>query len=218
MTVVLLDARWPDLVPLAALQARLPAPVTATAEVPERVVSFLAARADRHGEHGEQGEHGEHGEHGEQGGVGTLVTCDATHPRCAQETVMAAASVADPVAQACTVMAAARRRGQWEARQTHASLLPYLAEEAGEFAQAVRAGESEERLRSELADVLLQVLFHACLAQERGAFGFAEVAQAFVDKMLSRAPYLFDGSSGVVDEEEQQRAWQAGKDREAREV
>ncbi|UDL78714.1 MazG nucleotide pyrophosphohydrolase domain-containing protein [Corynebacterium uberis] len=206
MTVVLLDARWPDLVPLAALQARLPAPVTATAEVPERVVSFLAARADRHGEHGEQG------------GVGTLVTCDATHPRCAQETVMAAASVADPVAQACTVMAAARRRGQWEARQTHASLLPYLAEEAGEFAQAVRAGESEERLRSELADVLLQVLFHACLAQERGAFGFAEVAQAFVDKMRSRAPYLFDGSSGVVDEEEQQRAWQAGKDREAREV
>ena len=70
-------------------------------------------------------------------------------------------------------------------------------------------------MKHELADVLLQVLFHAEIADERGAFDFGDVAAAFVAKMRSRAPYLFDGSTGLVDQATQDRLWAEGKAREA---
>ena len=108
-------------------------------------------------------------------------------------------------------MAKAVRQGQWEAGQSHASLLPYLREETEEFAEAVRAGASDAQLLAELGDVLLQILFHAEIASRRGAFTFDDVAGAFVAKMRSRAPYLFDGTTGLVDEDEQDRMWAQGK-------
>ena len=97
---------------------------------------------------------------------------------------------------------------------THESLLPYLREEAEEVAEAIQSGSLDDELKQELADLLLQVLFHAELAAERGAFDFADVADAFVQKMRRRAPYLFDGSEGLVDKQTQDRLWAEGKARE----
>ena len=71
-----------------------------------------------------------------------------------------------------------------------------------------------DALKSELSDLLLQILFHAELASERGAFDFSDVADAFVQKMRRRAPYLFDGSTGPVDKATQDRLWEEGKARE----
>ena len=73
---------------------------------------------------------------------------------------------------------------------------------------------AEDQLKLELSDLLLQVLFHAQVAQNRGSFNIYDVAQAFVDKMRSRQPYLFDGSVGVVPVDEQKRLWQEGKEQE----
>lgn len=123
-------------------------------------------------------------------------------------------SLEDPVFQATRVMHAARQRGEWEQSMTHESLLPFLREEAEELAEAIETAAGEEALKKELSDVLLQVLFHAEIAAERGAFGFGEVAGAFVDKLRSRAPYLFDGSSGPVDRQTQDRLWAEGKAKE----
>ena len=115
------------------------------------------------------------------------------------------------MAEAIDVMAAARRTGEWEAGQTHASLLPYLIEEAFEFIDAVNEGGD---IRGELSDLLLQVLFQAEVADD---FDIEDVAGAFVDKMRSRKPYLFDGSRDIgegaelVPVEEQEAAWAAGR-------
>ena len=69
-----------------------------------------------------------------------------------------------------------RKRCEWDAAQTHESLRPYLIEEAHELDDAIRL-ENDKLLREELGDLLLQVLFHSVLAEERGAFAFADVAQ-----------------------------------------
>lgn len=123
-------------------------------------------------------------------------------------------SLADPVYQATRTMHAARTRGEWEQSMTHETLVPYLIEETGELAEEITNPTSEAHLQKELSDVLLQVLFHAEIASERGAFTFADVAQAFVDKMKSRAPYLFDGSTHPITTAEQERLWAEGKARE----
>jgi MazG family protein len=83
-----------------------------------------------------------------------------------------------------------RRRCEWDAAQTHASLRPYLLEEAHELDDALRAGV-DPKVREELADVLLQVLFHSVIAEERGAFDAHEVANALVSKMRARHPHLY---------------------------
>lgn len=114
------------------------------------------------------------------------------------------------VVEAVDIMAAARRTGQWEARQTHKSLLPYLIEETYEFVDAVNEGGD---IRSELSDLLLQVLFHAEIAED---FDFDDVATDFILKMRARQPYLFDGSvteGEMVSEEEQERLWSYGRGR-----
>ncbi|SQB95177.1 MazG nucleotide pyrophosphohydrolase domain-containing protein [Corynebacterium xerosis] len=115
------------------------------------------------------------------------------------------------VAEAIDVMSAARRTGEWEAGQTHASLLPYLIEEAFEFIDAVNEGGD---VRGELSDLLLQVLFQAEVAED---FDIDDVAGAFVDKMRLRKPYLFDGSrdlgegAELMPLAEQEEAWTAGR-------
>ena len=85
-----------------------------------------------------------------------------------------------------------RLRCEWDAAQTHESLRPYLIEEAYEVDDAIRAA-NDTSLREELGDLLLQVLFHSVVAEERGAFDFHDVAAGFIDKMKTRHPHLYEG-------------------------
>ena len=87
-----------------------------------------------------------------------------------------------------------RERCEWDAAQTHESLRPYLIEEAYEVDDAIRAG-NDTLLREELGDLLLQVLFHSVVAEERGAFDFGDVAEGFLRKMKSRHPHLYEGGA-----------------------
>jgi MazG family protein len=87
-----------------------------------------------------------------------------------------------------------RRRCEWDAAQTHESLRPYLLEEAYEVDDAIRSGD-DALLREELGDLLLQVLFHSVVAEERGAFDFGDVAEGFLRKMKSRHPHLYEGGA-----------------------
>ncbi len=83
-----------------------------------------------------------------------------------------------------------RKRCDWDAAQTHESLRPDLIEEAHELDDAIRL-ENDKLLREELGDLLLQVLFHSVLAEERGAFAFADVAEGLITKMKGRHPHLY---------------------------
>ena len=85
-----------------------------------------------------------------------------------------------------------RRRCEWDAAQTHESLRPYLLEEAYEVDDAIRSG-NDTLLREELGDLLLHVLFHSVVAEERGAFDFGDVAEGFLRKMKARHPHLYHG-------------------------
>src|SRR3954470_20913574 len=85
-----------------------------------------------------------------------------------------------------------RLRCEWDAAQTHESLRPYLIEEAYEVDDAIRSG-NDQLLREELGDLLLQVLFHSVVAEERGAFDFSDVAKGFLHKMKTRHPHLYEG-------------------------
>ena len=96
------------------------------------------------------------------------------------------------LAESLELMKDLRKRCDWDAAQTHESLRPYLIEEAYEVDDAIRAG-NDRLLREELGDLLLQVLFHSVVAEERGAFDFGDVAEGFLAKMKSRHPHLYDG-------------------------
>lgn len=79
---------------------------------------------------------------------------------------------------------------------THESLVEYLLEEAYEVAETIETGAGDAELQSELGDVLLQVVLHARLAEERGAFDLGDVARGLKAKMIRRNPHVFrpDGS------------------------
>ncbi|HWL40605.1 MAG TPA: nucleoside triphosphate pyrophosphohydrolase [Gemmatimonadaceae bacterium] len=83
-----------------------------------------------------------------------------------------------------------RQRCEWDAAQTHESLRPYLLEEAHELDDAIRLGD-DRLLQEEIGDVLLQVLFHSVLAEERAAFTFHDVAAGLTAKMKARHPHLY---------------------------
>ena len=90
----------------------------------------------------------------------------------------------------------------WDRQQTHATLKPYLLEEAYEALEAIDQGDGDE-LCKELGDVLLQVVFHAQIAAEEERFGIEEVGRAIVDKLVRRHPHVFgevevDGSDQVL--------------------
>jgi len=87
-----------------------------------------------------------------------------------------------------------RARCEWDAAQTHESLRPYLIEETHELDDALRQRD-DKLIREELGDLLLQVLFHSVLAEERGAFSFADVAQGLITKMRLRHPHLYADSA-----------------------
>ena len=83
-----------------------------------------------------------------------------------------------------------RERCEWDHAQTHESLRPYLIEEAHEVDEALQLGD-DAKLREELGDLWLQILFHAVIAEERGAFSLHDVAAGFVTKMKGRHPHLY---------------------------
>lgn len=83
-----------------------------------------------------------------------------------------------------------RKRCDWDAAQTHESLRPYLIEEAHELDDAIRISD-DQLMKEELGDVLLQVLFHSVIAEERGKFNFFDVAQTLITKMKVRHPHLY---------------------------
>ena len=83
-----------------------------------------------------------------------------------------------------------RRRCEWDAAQTHDSLRPYLIEEAYELDDAIRSG-TPALVREELGDLLLQVLFHSVIAEERGEFDAGDVARGLITKMRARHPHLY---------------------------
>ncbi len=78
----------------------------------------------------------------------------------------------------------------WDLEQTFATIAPYTVEEAYEVVDAIERGDLDD-LKDELGDLLLQVVFHARMAEERGHFAFDDVATAICDKMVRRHPHVF---------------------------
>lgn len=97
----------------------------------------------------------------------------------------------------------------WDLEQDFSSIAPYTIEEAYEVADAIDRGDLDA-LKDELGDLLLQVVFHAQMADERGVFGFDQVATAIADKMERRHPHVF-GDAHFADAQEQTLAWEAIK-------
>lgn len=97
-----------------------------------------------------------------------------------------------PLDRLASIMAQLRGENgcPWDKQQTHRSLLRYLIEEAYEVVDAVERGSMED-LRDELGDLLLQVVFHAQLAKEVGAFNVYDVVNAITEKMIRRHPHVF---------------------------
>jgi MazG family protein len=89
------------------------------------------------------------------------------------------------------IIAALREHCPWMGALTHESLVEYLLEEAYEVAETIEAGGDEAELKGELGDVLLQVVLHARLAEERNAFTFDDVARGLTAKMIRRSPHVF---------------------------
>lgn len=88
-----------------------------------------------------------------------------------------------------------KRGCEWDIAQTFASIAPYTIEEAYEVSDAIERGDMDE-LRGELGDLLLQVVFHARMAEEAGHFVFDDVARTIGDKMEARHPHVFgDGAA-----------------------
>ena len=97
----------------------------------------------------------------------------------------------------------------WDVQQNFASIAPYTIEEAYEVADAIARDDMHD-LRDELGDLLLQVVFHARMAEEAGAFAFDDVVAAICDKMIRRHPHVFAGAS-VDDAEHQTKLWEETK-------
>ena len=97
----------------------------------------------------------------------------------------------------------------WDVQQDFASIAPYTIEEAYEVADAIDRGDMHD-LKDELGDLLLQVVFHARMAEEAGLFEFRDVVAAICDKMVRRHPHVFAGPT-VSGLEEQTLAWEQGK-------
>jgi MazG family protein len=115
-----------------------------------------------------------------------------------------------------TVIKALRTPGTgcpWDLEQTHATLRPYLIEEAYEVLAAIDLGD-DGALRDELGDLLLQVVLHAQLADDRGAFSIADVVCGITAKMVRRHPHVF-GSVRVSGADEVRRIWEEIKAAEA---
>ena len=124
----------------------------------------------------------------------------------------AADDLRHPIFRLVEIMARLRSPGDgcpWDLEQSFATIAPYTVEEAYEVADAIERGDLAD-LKEELGDLLLQVVFHARMAEEQGAFGFADVAEAISAKMVRRHPHVF-GEARRRSAGEQTEAWEAIK-------
>jgi nucleoside triphosphate diphosphatase len=99
----------------------------------------------------------------------------------------------NPLDRLLSIMAKLRNPAtgcDWDREQTFASIAPYTIEEAYEVADAIERGDIDG-LKGELGDLLLQVVFHARIAEEEGHFDFGDVATAIADKLEARHPHIF---------------------------
>ena len=95
----------------------------------------------------------------------------------------------------------------WDLEQNFATIAPYTIEEAYEVADAIARGDLDD-LRDELGDLLLQVVFHARMAEEQNAFVFGDVVEAITAKMIRRHPHVFADSDGRLTPSEVKGAWE----------
>lgn len=196
MTVVLVDPRRPSLIPVDAIDL-LTGDVQYTEEMPVKVPwSLPAARPWLSDE-------------SEEETAPVLLSSDPEHPAVQARLAAGARLIAAPRAQAgerlvdaVAMMDKLRTDGPWESEQTHDSLRRYLLEETYELFDAVRGGNADE-LREELGDVLLQVLFHARIAEDAPVhpFNIDDVADSLVRKLGNRVPAVLAGESISLDEQ-----------------
>ncbi|KQW83780.1 nucleoside triphosphate pyrophosphohydrolase [Brevundimonas sp. Root1279] len=95
----------------------------------------------------------------------------------------------------------------WDVEQTFETIAPYTLEEAYEVADAIERGDMDD-LRSELGDLLFQVVFHARMAEEQGLFAFNDVANAIADKLERRHPHVFGDEAAKPDGAAQKARWE----------
>lgn len=203
MTVILVDPRRPSLVPVEAVEL-LGGDVQYTEEMPVKVPwSLPSARPVLTGDQEQR--------------APVLLSTDRDHPEVRARLAAGERLIAVPDPQpgerlvdAVAVMDRLRTAGPWESEQTHDSLRRYLLEETYELFDAVRGGNAEE-LRDELGDVLLQVLFHARIAEEALAHAFSidDVADALVRKLGNRVPAVLAGET--ISLEDQLAQWEQRK-------
>ncbi|HEY0812848.1 MAG TPA: MazG family protein [Pseudonocardia sp.] len=189
-TVVVLSARRPDVLAAAAVRAlREASTVVADATVPEDVRADLGATLLD----------------GAPTPGAVLLTTD---PGRVDDAVLGAPAGIE-LLDAVAVMDRLRSPGgcPWDAEQTHASLLQYLVEECYELYDAVEQGDPDA-MREELGDVLLQVLFHARIAEEDGGFTIDDVAAGLVAKLVGRHPHVFAGTERVDTAARQEQRWE----------
>lgn len=115
---------------------------------------------------------------------------------------MSQTAIQPPIERLLTIMARLRDPAcgcEWDLAQDFATIAPYTIEEAYEVADAIARNDMAD-LREELGDLLLQVVFHARMAEETGLFAFSDVATAISDKMEARHPHIFAAAGGSMDE------------------
>ncbi|BBY46004.1 nucleoside triphosphate pyrophosphohydrolase [Mycolicibacterium celeriflavum] len=192
MTVVLVDPRRPSLIPIDAIDL-LAGDVQYTEEMPIKVPWSLPAARPAYD--------------GDQAPV--LLSSDSEHPAvkarlAAGEKVISAPDAApgERLVDAVAMMDKLRTAGPWESEQTHDSLRRYLLEETYEVFDAVHSGNADA-LREELGDVLLQVLFHARIAEDapQNPFSIDDVADSLVRKLGNRVPAVLAGEPVSLDEQ-----------------
>jgi XTP/dITP diphosphohydrolase len=186
MTVILVDPRHPAVVPIEAVEL-LGGDVQFTEEMPIRVPwSLPSARPALIGS-----------------AAPVLLSSNPEHSEVRARLATGERLISAPaprpggrLVDAVEIMDRLRTSGPWESEQTHDSLRRYLLEETYELFDAVHGGDADE-LRDELGDVLLQVLFHARIAEEAPlhAFGIDDVADALVRKLGNRVPAVLAGES-----------------------
>lgn len=204
MTVVLVDPRRPSLVPVEAIDL-LAGDVQYTEEMPIRVPwSLPAARPCSYDASDDEA-------------APVLLSSDRGHPAvrtrlAAGERLIEApgASAGERLVDAVAMMDKLRTAGPWESQQTHDSLRRYLLEETYEVFDAVRSGNLDE-LRDELGDVLLQVLFHARIAEDapERPFSIDDVADSLIRKLVNRVPAVLAGEE--ISLEDQLAQWEERK-------
>jgi XTP/dITP diphosphohydrolase len=192
VTVVLVDPRRPSLVPVEAIEL-LTGEVQYTEEMPVAVPWTLPAARPAHT--------------GEDAPV--LLSSDPEHPSVTARLAAGERLISAPdhqpgerLVDAVAMMDKLRTAGPWESEQTHDSLRRFLLEETYEVFDAVRSGDADA-LREELGDVLLQVLFHARIAEDapQHPFTIDEVADTLLRKLGNRAPGVLAGEAISLDEQ-----------------